>query len=150
MRPVPRPAARALLVSVACVLAFFVSQPAPAHAMTRLEERLYHAINRARDNHGLRRLHVRSTLQRGSHRWARYLRRSDSFYHGRIRSGTSENIGWVTCRQHWAATLVRMWLDSYTHRIHLLDPSNRRIGVGVNNGRWSGYRCVDMAVTRFR
>jgi uncharacterized protein YkwD len=150
MRPVPRPAARALLVSVACVLTLVVSQPAPADAMNRLERRLYNAVNRTRDNHGLRRLHVGSTLQTGSHSWARYLLRHDSFYHGRIGSGTSENIGWISCRRHWAAALVRMWLDSYTHRIHLLDPGNRRVGVGVSHGRWSGYNCVNMAVTRFR
>jgi uncharacterized protein YkwD len=118
--------------------------------MTRLEHRLYHAVNRARVNHGLRRLHIGSTLQTGSHSWARYLLRHDSFYHGRISYGTSENIGWVSCRPHWARKLVRMWLDSYTHRIHLLDRSNRRVGVGVANGGWSGYNCADMAVTRFR
>lgn len=118
--------------------------------MTRREDRLYNAVNRARVNHGLRRLHVGSTLQTGSHSWARYLLLHDTFYHGRITSGTSENIGWLTCRRHWAAKLVHMWLDSYTHRIHLLDPSNRRIGVGVSHGRWSGYGCVNMAVTRFR
>jgi uncharacterized protein YkwD len=107
-------------------------------------------MNHARVNHGLRRLHLASTLQSSSHDWARYLLKHDSFYHGRVRSGTSENIGWLTCRRGWAHTLVRWWLNSYYHRIALLDRSARRVGVGVSTGRWSGWSCVRMAVTRFR
>jgi len=101
-------------------------------------------------NHGLRRLRIGSTIQRGAHSWARYLLRSDGFRHGRLQYADAENIGWLTCRDGWAYTLVRMWLNSYEHRIHLLDPSFRRIGVGVAHGSWSGYRCVNIGVTRFR
>jgi uncharacterized protein YkwD len=147
--PLP-PAARILLVTVACVVALGAVQPAPAHATTRPEARLLHVINNVRANHGLVRLRTGSTIQPAAHRWARYLRVHDAFYHGRISAGTSENIGWVTCRQHWAGALVRMWLNSWSHRVHLLDRSARRIGVGVNGGSWSGYGCVRMAVTRFR
>jgi len=118
--------------------------------MTQAERRLLHVMNNARVNHGLVRLHVGSTLQSASHDWARYLRLHDSFYHGRVRSGTSENIGWLTCRRGWAHTLVRWWLNSYYHRINLLDRSARRVGVGVAKGQWGGYSCVRMAVTRFR
>lgn len=152
MPPVPpRPAARTLLVLLTCVLTLLVAQPTPADAgLTRPERRLFRAINNVRSNYGLVRLHIGSTLQTGSHGWARYLLRHDSFYHARISSGTSENIGWISCRRHWAGTLVRWWLDSYSHRIHLLDRSVRRVGVGVATGRWSGYQCVRMAVTRFR
>lgn len=124
---------------------------APAQgAPTRAEKRLLHVMNHARVNHGLVRLHFGSTLQTGAHAWARYLRLHDSFYHGRVRSGTSENIGWLTCRDSWARTLVRWWLNSYYHRINLLDRSARHVGVGVTRGRWSGYSCVRVAVTRFR
>jgi uncharacterized protein YkwD len=118
--------------------------------MSRGELRLLHAVNDARAAHGLRRLRVGSTLQSGAHSWARYLRIHDTFQHARLASGTAENIGWLTCRDGWARTLTRMWLNSYTHRIHLLDPSARRIGVGVSTGRWSGWSCVKMGVTRFR
>jgi uncharacterized protein YkwD len=92
---------------------------------------------------------VGSALQEGAHNWARYLRIHDSFYHGRLATGTSENIGWLTCRDNWAGVLVRMWLRSPSHRPHLLDRSARRIGVGVGRGNWSGYNCVWMGVTRF-
>jgi uncharacterized protein YkwD len=89
-------------------------------------------------------------MQSGAHYWARYLLRSDSFYHGRLQVATAENIGWLTCRRDWAHYLTRMWLNSYDHRIHLLDPSNRYIGVGVSTGRWGSYGCVRIGVTRFR
>jgi uncharacterized protein YkwD len=107
-------------------------------------------VNDARAAHGLRRLHLGSWLQSGAHDWARYLLRNDTFRHARLASGTAENIGWLSCRDGWARTLVRMWLDSYTHRIHLLDPSMTRIGVGVAVGRWSGWSCAVIGVTRFR
>jgi uncharacterized protein YkwD len=146
------PKARILLVTVACVLLLGMATAAPAAAnLTSAEAKLYRAINHARHNHGgLVRLRIGSTLQTGAHSWARYLLIHDSFYHGRLGSGTSENIGWITCRSGWAHTLVRWWLDSYYHRINLLDRSARRVGVGVSKGRWSGYSCVRMAVTRFR
>ena len=109
-----------------------------------------HVLNDARANHGLRRLHLGATLQNDSHYWASYLLHHDTFYHARLAAGTAENIGWLTCRRDWAHRLTRMCLNSYDHRIHLLDPSARRIGVGVARGSWSGYRCVEMGVTRFR
>lgn len=146
-----RPVARPLLVLVACVVTLFVAQPSPARAApTRAEKRLLRAMNHARSNYGLVRLRFASTVQSGARTWARYLLLHDTFYHGRLSSGTSENIGWLTCRRGWAATLVRMWLDSYAHRVNLLDSSARRVGVGVTRGRWSGYSCVRMGVTRFR
>jgi uncharacterized protein YkwD len=145
------PKARILFVTVACVfLLGLATAPAAEANLTRAEAKLYRVINHARVNHGLRRLHIGSTLQTGSHSWARYLLLHDSFYHARVGSGTSENIGWITCRRGWARTLVRWWLNSYYHRINLLDRSAGRVGVGVAKGRWSGYGCVLMAVTRFR
>jgi uncharacterized protein YkwD len=145
----PRPVARLLLVALAFVFLSFAATASAYASMNTPEKGILRLINRVRSNHGLVRLHVGSTLQRRSHAWARYLRKHDSFYHGRMASGTSENIGWLTCRNHWGRALVRMWLDSYYHRINLLDRSARRIGVGVSTGRWSGYNCVRMSVTRF-
>jgi uncharacterized protein YkwD len=132
------------------LLAFWAGRAAPAQGVTRAEIRLFHAMNYARTSRGLHRLRIGSTLQTGAHSWATYLRRHDAFYHGRIALGTAENIGWLTCRSRWSHTLVRMWLNSPTHRVHLLDPSVRRVGIGVSKGSWSSYGCVDMGVTRFR
>jgi uncharacterized protein YkwD len=138
-----------VLVCALCVLVA-TARPAPAQASTKAERHLLHVLNNVRANHGVRRLRLGSTLQSGAHYWALYLRRHDSFYHGRLASGTAENIGWLTCRRDWAHVLTRMWLNSYDHRIHLLDPSNRYIGVGVARGPWSGWGCVRIGVTRFR
>jgi uncharacterized protein YkwD len=151
---VPHPPAARIALAVIVLfaaLAVAVARPAPADAgLTKTEAKLFRAINDARRNHGVHRLRVGPKIQEASHRWARYLRTRSTFYHGRLAPGTAENIGWLTCRQGWARTLVRMWLNSSSHRPALLDRSARRIGVGVNTGRWSGYGCVRMAVTRFR
>jgi uncharacterized protein YkwD len=133
------------------LLSLWSGRVATAQAgLTKAEIRLFRAVNYARTSRGLHRLRIGSTLQTGSHSWATYLRRHDAFYHGRLALGTAENIGWLTCRRRWSHTLVRMWLNSPAHREHLLDPSFRRIGVGVSRGSWSSYSCVDMGVTRFR
>jgi hypothetical protein len=43
-----------------------------------------------------------------------------------------------------------MWLGSASHRPFLLDRSARFVGTGWAVGGWRGYRCVEMAVARFR
>ena len=93
---------------------------------------------------------IGSTIQTYSHRWAAYLLSHNAFFHGSLSSGTSENIAWVSCRDDWQKTIVRMWLNSSAHRSALLDRSARKLGVGVATGRWSGWSCVRMAVARFR
>ena len=144
------PAARIALAVIAIVATCALARPATAEAgTTHSEARLLKVVNQVRANHGLRKLRVGSALQEGAHNWAVYLRRHDSFYHGRLASGTSENIAWLTCRDGWARAMVRMWLRSASHRPHLLDRSARRIGVGVGRGEWSGYNCVWVGVTRF-
>jgi uncharacterized protein YkwD len=149
---VRRPGARLLLLILACAVAFSVIRAAPAQAgTTRAEAKLLRAMNHARTARGLARLHLGSTVQTSAHSWARYLLVHDAFYHyGRLPAGTSENIGWLTCRRGWATTLVRMWLNSPAHRVNLLDRSARRTGVGVAGGSYSRYSCARMAVTRFR
>jgi uncharacterized protein YkwD len=108
-------------------------------------------MNHARTARGLARFHFGGTIQASAHTWARYLLVHDAFYHyGRLPAGTSENIGWLTCRRGWARTLVRMWLNSPAHRVNLLDRSARRAGIGVAGGSYSRYSCARMGVTRFR
>jgi uncharacterized protein YkwD len=132
-----------------CVLAAAVAKPGPANAMTTMEKRLVARINDARAARGLRRLRVGAGIQRAAHRWAGYLIRADSFYHGQMAPGTSENIAWGTCRMLRPARMVRLWLNSSGHRANLLDRSARYIGAGASAGRWRGYRCIRMGVTRF-
>ena len=146
----PDPPKARLLLAIALVLVCAVALPAAANAgLTQSERKLLHVVNDVRTDYGSRRLHTGSGVQRSAHRWARYLRTHDTFYHGRLRAGTSENIAWVTCRRGWARTITRMWLNSASHRPHLLGGASK-MGVGVSTGSWSGYGCVRMAVTRFR
>jgi uncharacterized protein YkwD len=147
---VPHPPKARLLLAIALVLVSAAALPGTASAgPTQSERKLLRVINDVRTGHGARRLSIGSGIQKSSHSWAAYLRNHDAFYHGRLRAGTSENIGWVTCRRGWARTLARMWLNSSSHRPHLLGGAHR-LGVGVSTGSWSGYGCVRMAVTRFR
>jgi uncharacterized protein YkwD len=143
-----------LVVVVALVLAGFsgLAKPSEASAAspTRAEKVLIRAVNDARAARGVRRLRVGSRLQAGAHRWASYLLARSAFFHGSVGSGVRENIAWLTCRSGWARSIVNMWLNSPAHRDALLDRSAWRVGVGVATGRWSGYRCVRMAVARFR
>jgi uncharacterized protein YkwD len=135
-----------------CAVAFCAICAAPAQAgPTWREARLLQVMNNNRAVRGLPRLHFGATIQTDSHSWARYLLVHDAFYHyGRLPAGTSENIGWLTCRRGWARMLVRMWLNSPAHRVNLLDRSARRVGVGVAGGSYASYSCARMAVTRFR
>jgi uncharacterized protein YkwD len=143
-----------LVVVVALVLAGFAGLAKPSEASaastTRAEKILIRAVNDARAARGVRRLRVGARIQGGAHRWAAYLLSRDAFFHASLPSGVRENIAWLTCRRGWARTIVSMWLNSAGHRDALLDRSARRMGVGVATGRWSGYRCVRMAVARFR
>jgi uncharacterized protein YkwD len=141
----------ALIVFVCALCAVVAVMRSPnAQGATRAELRLLGVVNDARAAHGLRRLRLGWTIQNGAHDWARYLLRYDTFRHARLPSGTAENIGWLSCRDNWARTLTRWWLESYVHRINLLNPRFTRIGVGVASGRWSGWSCATIGVTRFR
>jgi uncharacterized protein YkwD len=145
----PKVVIRVLLAAFACVV-FFAVTAVPATAITRKEQRLLTYINKARAAHGKRKLRVASGMQSGAHNWAVYLQRYNVFYHGRLALSVTENIGWLTCRDGWARSLVRMWLQSPGHRANLLDGSARYVGVGVSTGSYAGWRCTRMSVARFR
>jgi uncharacterized protein YkwD len=144
----PRPP-RVALATLACAGIRGAAAPADA-APTRSEKRLLARINHVREAHGLRKVRISATLNRRAHSWAVHLRRSDSFYHARLVSGTAENLAWGTCSWATARVLVRMWMRSSSHRAVMLDRSARRLGPGVSIGRYRGYGCVRMAVARFR
>jgi uncharacterized protein YkwD len=139
-----------LVVSLLAALLMGALWPASAVGMTRGEAKLLRAMNSTRTAHGLHRLKSGDRLHQAARSWAGHLRRHDAFYHRSLPSGQSENMGWLTCRPHWAKSLVRMWLESPTHRVHLLDRDARAVGVGVSKGHYLGYSCVRLAVTDFR
>lgn len=145
------PVGRTLLAVLVVILAVALAHPASAEAApAKAEQKLLRKINTTRASYGLPKLRFAAKLQRGAHTWAQHLLRRDSFHHASLSSGTRENIGWVTCRKSWAGKLIRLWLASPSHRTNLLTRGIRRAGVGVRTGSWRGYRCVTIAVTRFR
>ena len=136
-------------LAAACVLAG-PAEPAQA-APTPKEKRLIARINEARADHGLVKLRVGPRIQRGAHEWARHLRRTDAFRHGRLRAGTSENIAWGTpCSWMSPRRTVRRWLDSRPHRRAMLRRGARYVGAGYATGSWRSYSCAELAVARFR
>jgi uncharacterized protein YkwD len=138
-----------LLAMVLCGCAFALAKPAEA-APTEWELRLISKVNQVRAAHGVRRLRIGPRLQRGAHSWAVHLIRSDSFHHASLGSGTGENLAWGTCNWLGPSDVVRMWMNSYAHRVTLLRRGYRYIGGGMARGAWNGYGCVRMAVARFR
>lgn len=137
------------LAMLVCCLLLWSAAPAVA-GPTPFEKRLVAKINQVRGAHGLGKLRLRAGLNRAAHRWSRYLLRSNSFYHGRIAAGVSENLAWATCNRAGAGRIVRMWMASSGHRAAILRRGIRRIGPGATRGNWRGNSCVRMAVVRFR
>jgi uncharacterized protein YkwD len=132
------------------VLSFAAAVPAAQAGSSRLdrgERSVIRAINRARASHGLRRLLTGRRLARAADAHTRNMLRADFFSHGafsqRVRRYVRyRNIGEtiaMTSRCS-AGTVVRMWLNSPTHRAVLLSGKFRRVGVGRRLGRLGSSR----------
>ncbi len=135
------------------VLSFAAAAPAAQAGSPRLdrgERTVIRAINRARASHGLRRLLTGRRLARAADAHSRNMLRADFFSHGsfaqRVRRyvryrSIGETIA-MTSRCS-ARTVVRMWLNSPSHRAVLLSSRFRRVGVGRRLGRLgSGRACL--------
>jgi uncharacterized protein YkwD len=140
---------KAILALVSSVVAVVLAAPAQAEP-TKMEERLIERINDVRASHGLRQLRIAQGLSEDARSWSRHLMRRDAFHHGDLRAGTGEILAWGTCSWFRPRRAVRMWLRSPGHRALVLRPGFRAIGTGWTHGPWRGYRCVEMAVARFR
>jgi uncharacterized protein YkwD len=142
---------KTLIALLVCAGALALAAPAQSAAPTPMERQLIAKINQTRAAHGLRKLRLGPRLQAGSHAWSRYLMRVDAFRHsGQLIAGTGEILAWGTCSWFGPLRAVRMWLNSPSHRALLLRPGFRYVGAGWTAGNWRGYRCVEMAVARFR
>ena len=91
-------------------------------------------INATRRAHGLRRLIVRTDLRRAARSHSRAMAGSNTLYHSdlsRIRRARSaaENVGYGPTLRGIHSALLR----SRPHRVNLLDPRMRQVGVGVTN-----------------
>jgi uncharacterized protein YkwD len=116
-------------------------------------------MNEARIAHGLQPLRADRRLERAARSHSSKMLRTGVFFHGafnaRIRRvgvrapRVGENLAWGAGRVSPARTIVRMWLASPAHRMNLLHPGYRLVGVGALLGHFSGYRRALLITTDF-
>jgi uncharacterized protein YkwD len=120
------------------------SLAAPAEALSPLESRLFKRVNVARQNHGLRRLHVSAWLSRKARGHSIRMSRRGQLFHTRCLSCMFRSRRWNRIGENvgLAATVKRvhrLMMRSSSHRSNILGRGYNRIGVGVrksHRGVW--------------
>ena len=146
-----RPVACVLCTLTTLLVVSFSAVATPAEAagprIDSGERAVIRAINRARHAHGLRGLRASRRLARAADAHSRNMLRANFFAHGaftqRVRRYTharriGETIA-MTSRCS-ARTVVRMWMNSPSHRAVLLSRGFRRVGVARRKGRLGSTR----------
>ena len=128
---------RRLLLLTGLAAALLVPSPAAAQLPS---ERMFDAINRMRAQRGLSVLRPAPLLARSAHSHASELIRRDRIYHstGFLRGDAfdvrSEVLMLHTNGGINVPKVLRGWLASPAHRVVLLDPRWRYLGVGLTEG----------------
>jgi len=132
------------------VLSFAAAAPAAQAGSPRLdrgERSVIRAINRARASLGLRRLLAGGRLARAADAHSRNMLRADFFSHGAFSQRVRRYVHYRSLGETIAMTsrcsarrVVRMWLNSPSHRAVLLSGKFRRVGVGRRLGRLGSSR----------
>ena len=125
---------------------------AQAAPLTRAEMKsrvtLLKEMNATRVSHGLRPLRMSRVLNRPAVRHSQFLARTGLLQHDAAngnpfyvrlygagysrRKAVGENLGMIGgCSLDASKVMIRMWLDSPSHRRNLLDPSYRYVGLAV-------------------
>jgi uncharacterized protein YkwD len=139
------------LALVGATLACGAALAAPAAAYgdgKELPQRMLHAVNAVRAQHGLAALHGSRSLHRSAGRYARWMLRADYFGHlNRIRASSGfsvlgENLAWHPGRRARVSRTVRRWMHSPPHRALILHPAFRWLGAGIARGRLNGRRAT--------
>ncbi len=116
-------------------------------------ERVLVLVNRRRQHHHLRAVHLNSCVYGFSEDWARNLARRNAFEHSNLdrllsrcdAPYASENIARIPAGITPRA-LVRLWMRSPEHRHNILSKRPTATGVGV---RWDADEGVWLAVQNF-
>lgn len=115
------------------------------------ERAVVRAINGARRHHGVRPLRGSRPLARAADAHSRRMVVTDSFAHGdfgrRIRRRTNARRTGETLAMASRCTprrVVRMWMNSSSHRAVLLSGRFSRVGVGARVGRLGSQRACLM------
>jgi uncharacterized protein YkwD len=147
----------------ALLIALGVAAPA-AHATpghpTRVEKETLRLINKARANHGLKpvrldlrlwraaRHHTRDMLKRSYFAHGATTERLERYVHGAGVIG--ETLAWGSGSWSSPARTVKSWLESPSHRVLLLDPDFRFIGIGARGGAFLGEPWARVYTADFR
>jgi uncharacterized protein YkwD len=127
--------------------------------LTSPETALLKVMNTTRRAHGLAPLRVDPKLLRAA-RWQSADMAAKSYFdHGAFRDRmiafgvrgpkVGENLAWGTGSLGTARGVVTGWLRSPEHRVNLLRPGYRRVGIGAAVGSYSGVTGVEMVTADF-
>jgi uncharacterized protein YkwD len=155
-----RSAARFALVGMVTTLVVGLAPAPPAEALTanQVRNRLYDKVNKARDNHGMRRLRANTTIQHGAKRHTRTMADSGALFHdaalfnevnkvSRQVWWAGENVGLTSTGKGAVKRLHRAFMGSSGHRANILNRRATHMGFGVvtRNGRvYVTQRFVDL------
>jgi uncharacterized protein YkwD len=150
------PRVRRPVALVALFAATLACAPAAAASpgLNGFEREVIRGVNQARAAHGLAPLRAHRGLSRAADRHSGDMLRADFFdhpssdgtpFHERVRRHANfrtvgETLAMIGQRRGGAATVVRMWLESASHREIVLGSGFERIGVGRRWGRLGGGR----------
>jgi uncharacterized protein YkwD len=137
---------RNLVVIGVTIGALSITAPSLA-GLTPEESTILGVMNQARLEHNLPPLKFDPTLQRAARAHSKDMLRRGYFDHGKfvrrmqlygVRAPVmGENLGW-SAGYRWARRIVTMWLRSPGHRVNLLRPGFRRVGVATIPGSFAG------------
>ena len=143
------PLARMAVLFVLCAVLLAFPRPAKTATPTQAEHALLTALNDARASFHLHRLRFSKRLQEGAQGYAHRLRYRGLFAHAQLSPDVAETLAWGRQRAMEPREIVRLWLESPTHRVVLLWPEARRVGFGISIGTYRGYESISVAVGRF-
>jgi uncharacterized protein YkwD len=112
------------------------------------EDALLAEVNRVRAQHGVPSLRTDRRLARAARSHTLGMLRTNRFGHGDtegrlrrfgVRGRIGENLAWGAGTYANARAIVRMWLESPSHRANLLHAGFRRVGLGTAVGPFAGY-----------
>lgn len=105
----------------------------PAEALPKPERKLVRFINKARANHGLKKLKVGSFITKKAEKHSVSMSKASAVFHSTYRFRYGENVGVES--SVWK--MHRAFMNSPVHKSNVLYPSYRRVGVGVvRTGSW--------------
>jgi uncharacterized protein YkwD len=136
---------------VAALLFFSVPLLGRASSLhqTARENAFLAGMNDVRAQHGLAPLTVDLRLVRSARSHSTTMVKTNTFAHGAfwqriesygVRSGTvGETLGWAEPVGTAESRVIRMWIESFEHRVILLGGSYRTVGIGISIGPFHGW-----------